>query len=101
MIAVFRFLVGFAGGAFVLTQLWTTTMFDLNCVGVANATSAGWGNLGGGVAQILNGAVFAAMKASGHNNDLSWRITLSGRLLCSSSLVSWSSSSPTTPLTAT
>merc|ERR1711966_192710 len=76
MVVAMRFLVGFAGASFVITQLWTTTMFDLNCVGVANATSAGWGNLGGGVAQILNGAVFAAMKASGHNNDLSRRITL-------------------------
>ena len=43
-----RFMIGFAGSSFVLTQLWTTTMFDLSVVGIANATSAGWGNLGGG-----------------------------------------------------
>jgi len=52
-ITLLRFLIGFAGASFVLTQLWTTTMFDLNVVGIANATSAGWGNLGGGVAQVI------------------------------------------------
>ena len=75
-IVVFRFLVGFAGASFVLTQLWTTTMFDLNVVGIANATSAGWGNLGGGVSQLLNTAIFVACKNSGFKNDLAWRTTL-------------------------
>lgn len=72
----FRFLVSFAGSSFVLTQLWTTTMFDLSVVGIANATSAGWGNMGGGVALILNGAVFSACKSGGMNNDTAWRVTL-------------------------
>lgn len=72
----FRFLVSFAGASFVLTQLWTTTMFDLNVVGIANATSAGWGNLGGGVAQLLNTAVYQGCKAAGRTNDLAWRTTL-------------------------
>jgi len=53
-VVLLRFAVGFAGGSFVLTQLWTTIMFDLNVVGIANATSAGWGNLGGGVAQVYH-----------------------------------------------
>jgi hypothetical protein len=75
-IVVFRFLVGFAGGSFVLTQLWTTTMFDLNVVGIANATSAGWGNLGGGVANILNSIVFAACKRNGMDNNTAWRLTV-------------------------
>ena len=74
-IVVFRFLVGFAGASFVLTQLWTTMMFDLNVVGIANATSAGWGNLGGGISQMLNSAVFASCKANGMKNDTAWRIT--------------------------
>lgn len=51
-------------------------MFDLSVVGIANATSAGWGNLGGGVAQILNTAVFKACKAQGYTNDTAWRITV-------------------------
>lgn len=53
----------------VLMQLWTTTMFDLNVVGVANTTSAGWGNLGGGVAQMLNTAIFKLCKVSGMTNN--------------------------------
>jgi NNP family nitrate/nitrite transporter-like MFS transporter len=74
-IVIFRFIVGFAGASFVLTQLWTTQMFDLNCVGIANATSAGWGNLGGGISQMLNSAVFASCKKSGMKNDTAWRVT--------------------------
>merc|ERR1719163_2287735 len=65
MVVAMRFLVGFAGASFVITQLWTTTMFDLNCVGIANATSAGWGNLGGGVSQMINGAIFRGCKNGG------------------------------------
>ena len=75
-VVIFRFIVGFAGSSFVLTQLWTTTMFDLNCVGIANATSAGWGNLGGGVSQMVNSAIFAACKGGGMTNERAWRSTL-------------------------
>ena len=48
-----RFCMGAGGAAFVVTQYWTTTMFANNIVGTANATTAGWGNLGGGVTQML------------------------------------------------
>jgi NNP family nitrate/nitrite transporter-like MFS transporter len=75
-IVVFRFGVSLAGASFVLTQLWTTAMFDLTVVGIANATSAGWGNLGGGVSQLLNSAIFAALKEAGVTNDQAWRRTL-------------------------
>lgn len=55
-----RFFIGFIGASFVVTQFWTSIMFSSNIVGTANATSAGWGNLGGGVTnavmpQIANG----------------------------------------------
>ena len=76
MVVAMRFLVGFAGASFVITQLWTTTMFDLNCVGIANATSAGWGNLGGGVSQMINGAIFRGCKNGGMNNEMAWRSTV-------------------------
>ena len=75
-VVVLRFIIGFAGASFVLTQLWTTTMFDLNCVGIANATSAGWGNLGGGVAQLLNSGIFRAMKSGGMSNNDAWRASV-------------------------
>eukprot|EP00277_Geminigera_cryophila_P000857 CAMPEP_0179427640 /NCGR_PEP_ID=MMETSP0799-20121207/13526_1 /TAXON_ID=46947 /ORGANISM="Geminigera cryophila, Strain CCMP2564" /LENGTH=602 /DNA_ID=CAMNT_0021202765 /DNA_START=221 /DNA_END=2029 /DNA_ORIENTATION=+ len=75
-VVLLRFAIGFAGGAFVLTQLWTTIMFDLNVVGIANATSAGWGNLGGGVAQVLNGGIFDSLKRNGWSNSSAWRLTV-------------------------
>jgi len=75
-IVVFRFGVGLTGASFVLTQLWTTAMFDLSVVGIANATSAGWGNLGGGVSQLTNSACFSILKGQGFTNDQAWRRTL-------------------------
>jgi len=75
-IVVFRFGVSLAGASFVITQLWTTAMFDLSVVGIANATSAGWGNLGGGVSQLTNSAVFKGLKDAGMTNDQAWRRTL-------------------------
>jgi len=75
-VVVLRFIIGFAGASFVLTQLWTTTMFDLNCVGIANATSAGWGNLGGGVGSLVNTGIFSAMKSGGMANNDAWRASV-------------------------
>ena len=49
---VFRLLIGIIGAAFVITQYHTSVMFAPNVVGTANATTAGWGNLGGGVTQL-------------------------------------------------
>lgn len=46
-----RILIGAIGAAFVITQYHTSRMFASNVVGTANATTAGWGNLGGGVTQ--------------------------------------------------
>ena len=51
-------------------------MFDLSVVGIANATSAGWGNLGGGVAQLLNSSIFRACKANGMTTDTAWRTSV-------------------------
>ena len=50
---VFRLLIGIIGAAFVITQYHTSVMFAPNVVGTANATTAGWGNLGGGVTQLV------------------------------------------------
>eukprot|EP00951_Prasinocladus_malaysianus_P026203 scaffold231880_cov37-Prasinocladus_malaysianus.AAC.1 len=47
-------------------------MFTPAIVGVANATSAGWGNLGGGVTQLLMPLVFTAIK-SGIEPFQAWR----------------------------
>ncbi len=50
---LFRVLIGLIGASFVITQYHTSVMFAPNCVGTANATAAGWGNLGGGATQAL------------------------------------------------
>lgn len=47
-----RLFVGFIGASFVITQVHTSIMFAPNIVGTANATSAGWGNLGGGANRL-------------------------------------------------
>ncbi len=48
---LFRLAIGVIGASFVITQYHTSVMFAPNVVGTANATTAGWGNLGGGVTQ--------------------------------------------------
>jgi NNP family nitrate/nitrite transporter-like MFS transporter len=45
---MFRLAIGAIGASFVITQYHTSVMFAPNVVGTANATTAGWGNLGGG-----------------------------------------------------
>lgn len=45
---VLRLSIGVIGASFVITQYHTSVMFAPNVVGTANATTAGWGNLGGG-----------------------------------------------------
>ena len=46
-----------AGSAFVTCQYWTSSVFTVEIAGTANALAAGWGNLGGGVAQIVMGSL--------------------------------------------
>jgi len=55
-LSVLRLFIGCAGGTFVMCQYWTSRMFAKEVVGTANALVAGWGNLGGGVTQLVVGA---------------------------------------------
>jgi len=73
---IIRGLISFAGGSFVVTSLWTTAFFHSNCVGFANATTAGWGNLGGGVALEVMPLVYMAFHNAGYSNEKSWRCSL-------------------------
>jgi NNP family nitrate/nitrite transporter-like MFS transporter len=70
---LFRLGIGTIGASFVITQYHTSVMFAPNCVGTANATSAGWGNLGGGVTQMVMPLVFGAFLAMGYSDAIGWR----------------------------
>ncbi|MCP4787706.1 MAG: MFS transporter [Fuerstiella sp.] len=73
----FRVAIGVIGAAFVVTQYHTSIMFAPNCVGTANATTAGWGNLGGGVTQLVMPLVFAFLVGTlGLSGAVSWRVTM-------------------------
>jgi len=72
-----RFFIGCAGATFVTNQFWCSLMFAPNTVGTANATAAGWGNLGGGVTQIfMTGVLFLPMTRSGMDPDTAWRVSM-------------------------
>lgn len=72
----FRLAIGAIGASFVITQFHTSVMFAPNVVGTANATSAGWGNLGGGMAQTFMPLILAAVMLLGVEQSLGWRIAL-------------------------
>ncbi|MAG94759.1 MAG: MFS transporter [Planctomycetaceae bacterium] len=74
---LFRVLIGVIGASFVITQYHTSLMFAPNCVGTANATSAGWGVLGGGVTQMMMPLIFAGfVGALGLSNYWGWRAAM-------------------------
>jgi NNP family nitrate/nitrite transporter-like MFS transporter len=73
---LFRLAIGLVGASFVITQHHTSSMFAPQVVGTANAASAGWGNLGGGVAQWLMPLLAGAMVGLGADRFLSWRLAM-------------------------
>lgn len=74
---LFRVAIGVIGASFVITQYHTSIMFASNCVGTANATSAGWGNMGGGVTQMVMPLVFAFFVGTvGLSASVSWRAAM-------------------------
>ena len=72
---VLRLFIGIGGGTFVMCQYWASRMFTKDIVGTANAIVAGWGNLGGGVTQLIMGsALFPLFKLFFHgNSEKAWR----------------------------
>jgi NNP family nitrate/nitrite transporter-like MFS transporter len=73
---MFRLAIGAIGASFVITQYHTSVMFAPNIVGTANATAAGWGNLGGGVTQIAMPLLFGAFLSFGLGSWWSWRLAM-------------------------
>lgn len=51
MFVIGRFVIGFGLATFVCAQHWGSVMFSPRIVCRVNAVAAGWGNLGGAVAQ--------------------------------------------------
>ncbi len=73
---LFRLAISLVGASFVITQYHTAAMFAPNCVGMANATTAGWGNLGGGIAQIAMPLIVTLLMALGVSSPASWRLAM-------------------------
>ncbi len=73
-----RMFIGAIGASFVITQFHTSVMFAPNVVGTANATTAGWGNLGGGVTQQVMPFVFAGALVIFGSEHLAWRYAMVG-----------------------
>jgi NNP family nitrate/nitrite transporter-like MFS transporter len=71
-----RLAIGSIGASFVITQFHTSVMFAPNIVGTANATAAGWGNLGGGVTQIVMPLLFSGFLSLGVGAAWGWRLAM-------------------------
>ncbi len=73
---LFRLAIGVIGASFVITQYHTSVMFAPKVVGTANATVAGWGNLGGGVTQMVMPLIFAGFVGLGYTTGMAWRYSM-------------------------
>ncbi|WP_286862297.1 MULTISPECIES: MFS transporter [Sphingobacterium] len=74
---LFRFFMGIIGASFVITQFHTSMMFAPNIIGTANAVTGGWGNLGGGVTNLVMPLIAAAFVGMGFvSQSDSWRVAM-------------------------
>ena len=71
-----RMAIGAIGASFVVTQYHTSLMFAPSVVGTANATAAGWGNLGGGATQLLMPLLLGLLVSVGVEEALGWRLAM-------------------------
>jgi NNP family nitrate/nitrite transporter-like MFS transporter len=71
-----RLCIGAIGASFVITQFHTSSMFAANVVGTANATTAGWGNAGGGATQVLLPLILSAIVSMRVGPALGWRLSM-------------------------
>lgn len=73
---LFRGAIGLIGSAFVITQYHTSLMFAPKIKGTASALTGGWGNLGGGVTNIVMPLIFAAIVGFGYTSQAAWRYAM-------------------------
>jgi NNP family nitrate/nitrite transporter-like MFS transporter len=88
---LFRLAIGVIGASFVITQYHTSVMFAPNIKGTANAVAGGWGNLGGGVTNMLMPVIFAVIVGWGYSKHDAWRIAMvvPGTLLLICAFLYW------------
>lgn len=73
---LFRLAIGVIGASFVITQYHTSVMFDKKIVGTANAVAGGWGNLGGGITNMVMPLIFAGFVGLGYLPESAWRLAM-------------------------
>ena len=73
---LFRLSIGVIGASFVITQFHTSVMFAPHIKGTANAVAGGWGNLGGGVTNMLMPVIFAMIVGFGYTKAEAWRYAM-------------------------
>ena len=73
---LFRLAIGVIGASFVITQYHTSAMFAPKIKGTANAVAGGWGNLGGGITNMLMPLVVAAFVGLGYSKPEAWRYAM-------------------------
>lgn len=73
---LFRLAIGVIGASFVITQYHTSMMFAANIKGTANAITGGWGNLGGGVTNMVMPLIFASIVGFGYGPAYAWRYAM-------------------------
>ena len=73
---LFRLAIGVIGASFVITQYHTSVMFDTKIVGTANAVAGGWGNLGGGITNMVMPLIFAGFIGAGYLPESAWRLAM-------------------------
>jgi NNP family nitrate/nitrite transporter-like MFS transporter len=73
---LFRLAIGIIGASFVITQFHTSQMFAAKIKGTANAITGGWGNLGGGVTNMVMPLIFSAIVGFGYAPHMAWRYAM-------------------------
>jgi len=73
---LFRLAIGVTGASFVITQSHTSLMFAARVRGTAGAVTGGWGNLGGGVTNMVMPLIFSAIVGFGYIPHMAWRYAM-------------------------
>ncbi|WP_336516396.1 NarK family nitrate/nitrite MFS transporter [Pollutibacter soli] len=73
---LFRLAISVIGASFVITQFHVSMMFKPNIKGTANAVAGGWGNLGGGITNMVMPLIFTAITIAGFTKAAAWRYAM-------------------------